>query len=243
MSFGHAGIDIGGEGVAGPGTPSTGSTNPDSHTEIGRICKSCIDDVGVDGGGVSVMTSRGFAGTVWVSDAMAARVEELQFSLGEGPCFEAVSTRRPVLVPDLASTTGMGSHWAGFRSEASLSGIGAIFGLPLNAGTFTLGAFDLYRLEPGPLTQDEVHRASAAAEEASNALLDLANDQASAEPAGATYHWVVHQAVGMITQQLQVAISDAMLHLRAAAYSEGVTIDDFAAQVVDRRRRLSKEDT
>ncbi|MFY9915907.1 MAG: GAF and ANTAR domain-containing protein [Nocardioidaceae bacterium] len=229
--------------MAGPETPSAGSGTDDSHTEIGRICASCIDDVQVDGGGVSVVTTRGFAGTVWVSDTTAARVEELQFSLGEGPCFEAVSTRRPVLVPDLADTSGEASRWPGFRSEAASSGIGAIFGLPLNAGTFTLGALDLYRREPGPLTRDEVHRARRAADDASNALLELNLDQASAEPPGATYHWVVHQAAGMITRQLRVPIGDAMLHLRAAAYSEGIPIDAFAAEIVDRRRRLSKEDT
>ncbi len=229
--------------MAGPKTPSVGSNTYDSNTEIGRICSSCIDDLHVDGGGVSVLTTRGFAGTIWVSDPTAARMEELQFSLGEGPCFEAVTTRQPVLVPDLSSTSGAGSHWAGFRSEAAASGIGAIFGLPLNAGAFTLGAIDLYRHEPGPLTRDEVHRARKAADDASNALLELNLDQASAEPPGATYHWAVHQAAGMVTQQLRVPISDAMLHLRAAAYSEGFPIDEFAAEIVDRRRRLSKEDT
>ncbi len=236
-------IFIGGGGVAGPETPSAGSNTGDSHAEIGRICASCIEDVRVDGGGVSVLTTRGFAGTIWVSDTTAARVEELQFSLGEGPCFEAVSTRRPVLVPDLSSTSGEGRRWPGFRSEAASSGIGAIFGLPLNAGTLTLGAFDLYRCEPGPLTRDEVRRIRRAADDASNALLELHADHSSTEPPGATYHWVVHQAAGMITQQLRVPIGDAMLHLRAAAYSEGIPIDEFAVAIVDRRRRLSKEDT
>ncbi len=229
--------------MAGPETPSAGWDADDSNTEIGRICASCIEDVRVDGGGVSVLTSRGFAGTIWVSDTTAARVEELQFSLGEGPCFDAVSTRRPVLVPDLSSTSGEGSRWPGFRAEAASSGIGAIFGLPLTAGTFALGAIDLYRREPGPLTRDEMHRVRKAADDASNAVLELHADHASTEPPGATYHWVVHQAAGMITQQLRVPIGDAMLNLRAAAYSAGIPIDEFAAEIVDRRRRLSKEDT
>lgn len=220
-----------------------GSDSSGSQTEIARICATCIEDVHVDGGGVSVLTSRGFSGTVWVSDAIAGRVEELQFSLGEGPCFDAVATREPVLVPDLGAPGGGADRWAGFRAEAMSSGIGAIFGLPLNVGAFTLGAFDLYRRQPGPLTQNELHRARDAAEATSNALLDLNPEQAVTEPPGGTYHWVVHQAAGMITQQLGVPIKDAMVHLRATAFTDGIPIDELAAQVVDRSRRLWKEDS
>lgn len=63
-----------------------------SVEEIQRLCTECLDTASVNGGGVSLMTSRGHAGTVWSSDPVAARVEELQFTPGEGPCFDATSS-------------------------------------------------------------------------------------------------------------------------------------------------------
>jgi hypothetical protein len=42
--------------------------------------------------------------------------------------------------------------------------------------------------------------------------------------------------------QLGLPIDEALLRLRAAAYAEGKTVDELADAIVDRRRRLSKED-
>src|SRR4051794_29292306 len=39
--------------------------------------------------------------TISASDSLAARVDEIQFDLGEGPCWDAMNSARPVLEPDL----------------------------------------------------------------------------------------------------------------------------------------------
>ena len=51
------------------------------------------------------MTVQGYAGTVWASDPTAHRVEELQFTLGEGPCHDAVRSGVPVFAPNLSGDT------------------------------------------------------------------------------------------------------------------------------------------
>jgi AmiR/NasT family two-component response regulator len=48
----------------------------------------------------------------------------------------------------------------------------------------------------------------------------------------------VHQASGMISEQLGVSIGDALVRLRAYAYAEGHPIDEVARDVVERRLRL-----
>ena len=48
----------------------------------------------------------------------------------------------------------------------------------------------------------------------------------------------VHQASGMVSEQLGVGIGDALIRLRAYAYAEGQPIDEVAREVVDRRLRL-----
>ena len=52
----------------------------------------------------------------------------------------------------------------------------------------------------------------------------------------------VHQAAGMAMIQLGVPIDQALLRMRAIAYSEGTTVDELAAALVLRQRRLSQED-
>lgn len=41
-----------------------------------------------------------------MTNPTAARIDEVQFDLGEGPCWNAVATGRPVLLPYLRSCSG-----------------------------------------------------------------------------------------------------------------------------------------
>ena len=56
--------------------------------------------------------------------------------------------------------------------------------------------------------------------------------------APATYRAEVHQATGMISVQLGVPTAEALVRLRAHAYSRDRLIDDVAADVVARRLRF-----
>ena len=62
------------------------------------------------------MTERGPAGTIAATDGPAAELEDLQFTLGEGPCVDASETGRPVLQPDLAATAPQ--RWPAFAGGA-----------------------------------------------------------------------------------------------------------------------------
>ena len=48
----------------------------------------------------------------------------------------------------------------------------------------------------------------------------------------------VHQAAGMVSEQLDLRTSDALVLLRAAAYASERPIDDLAHDVVTRRLRF-----
>ena len=219
---------------------------------IGAMCLACIQEVSVDGGGVSLMTVQGYAGTVWASNPTAHRVEELQFTLGEGPCHDAVRSGVPVLAPNLSGDSSTDQQdaalqvrWPAFTPEVMHLGVQAIFGLPLRIGSTSLGAFDLYRQSSGRLSENQIAHARGVADETSSALLDLDPTLRNGgdEVARAAYHWVVHQAAGMLTQQLGVPVDEALVQLRAAAFAEGRSVDQIADDVVHRRRRFAKEET
>ena len=69
------------------------------------LVHACARSLPVSGVGLALMTTKGPAGTVAVTDGPALELEELQFTLGEGACMDAARTGRPVLVPDMADVT------------------------------------------------------------------------------------------------------------------------------------------
>lgn len=119
-----------------------------------RVCRACVALLPVDGASTSVISGTRHPETLFASDEVMARVESVQFTLGEGPCFEAFTTRRPVLVPDLRRA--LAERWPTFASEIADQPIGAIFASPIQSGAITIGAMDMYRRDAGLLTTAEL---------------------------------------------------------------------------------------
>jgi hypothetical protein len=209
---------------------------------IEGLCERGVLAAGVDGAGVSVTVKRSSPQPVLSTDERSARIEELQFTLGEGPCFEATATRSPVLVSDLSDVgEASGARWPAFLDEALMVGARAIFAFPLGVGTTAVGTLDLYRTTPGPLSAQQLSASLATADSLGIALL-------SEDPLGVGFEqsgWLrmtVHQAAGMVMVQMGGTIEDALLTLRASAYGEGRSVNDLAADVLAGRRRYQKED-
>jgi hypothetical protein len=213
-----------------------------------QLCQEAISAVDVDGAGLSMMTSAGHRGTVCATDDIARRVEDLQFSLGEGPCFDAFAGGGPVLTEDIrAVRSGAGGRWPVFTDAVATAGVGALFAFPLLIGAIPLGALDLYRRRTEALTPTQLRSAWRIADAAADALLDVRSGTAvdlpaNAAPVGASYRLEVHQATGMVSVQLAVPLDEAFLRLRAYSYSRDLEIDDVARDVVAGRLQLSPEE-
>jgi hypothetical protein len=65
-------------------------------------CHACTDVLGVTGAGLMLMSGGRSLGCVAVSDLVTEAVEQLEYTLGEGPCLAAYANRAPVFDPDLA---------------------------------------------------------------------------------------------------------------------------------------------
>jgi hypothetical protein len=200
-----------------------------------RLVTACTRALPVTGVGLVLMTDAGPAGTVAVSDEPAATMEDLQFTLGEGPCVECSQTGWPVLQPDLARTGP--ARWPGFTAGAVEAGIRAIFALPLRVGAIKVGVLDLYRDVAGELTDAELAEALSFADAATEILM-LLQAQASLDGSGLGTIPViedraeVHQATGMIAVQAGVGMAEALVRLRARAYATDRPILDLAIEVL-----------
>lgn len=211
-----------------------------------RICDLCVSMLGVTGAGISLSTPEGNRGVVCATDDVAARIEELQVTLGEGPCVDAISTGGPILVPDLAEPDDVTvGRWPAFMDGARAASVRAVFAFPLRIGAIMLGALDLYRTSGGELDPGQLAGALMAADAAALALLDLdpaADAFADDHAARSTYHLQVHQATGMIQAQLDLTTESAFALLRARAFASGRPLVEVANDVVERRLRFTRED-
>jgi hypothetical protein len=211
-----------------------------------RLCGAAVKAIPATGAGLSVMTDGGVRGLAAASDAASERIDELEFALGEGPCLEAFTSRRPVLEADLAD--GGMTRWPLYAVAAHDEGVRAAFAFPLQIGATRLGVLDLQRTTPGPLSAEELTQALSFADVATTMLL---NGQEHAPPGAAadgldealSSHYQLHQAQGMVMVQVGVSLAAAMALLRAHAYSHNRHLDEVARDVVARTLRLDENPT
>jgi hypothetical protein len=205
------------------------------------LCRACQTEANADGVGLAILSSEGIPEPSFVSDSRSRLIEDLQFTLGEGPCVDAVRSGSPVLLDDVRAITDATQRWPVFVKETESAGIRAVFAFPVQVGAVALGSLDLYRHRPGGLEADELSAVLRTVDRVASVLLDVsaAGGDGVTEP---TYRMVVHQAAGMVMAQTATTITGALARLRATAFSEGVSINDLAADVVAGRRRFSKEE-
>ena len=212
-----------------------------SSSGSARLCEVCADVVVMSGAGIMLISGDVSQGSVCTTNDVSALIEELQYTLGEGPCIDAYHQQEPVLEPDLAGAVT--SRWLAFTPPAVEAGVRAVFGFPLRIGAARIGALNLYRDRPGPLSADQHADALVLAGVAARSLLAMQADAPSGELAhelavSGDFRLVVHQASGMVSVQLNIGVGDALLRLRAYAFANGQPLVDVAKDVVNRRLRL-----
>jgi hypothetical protein len=214
-----------------------GQTDPGTA----RLCDVCVEVSAMTGAGIMLMSDDLALGSVCSSNDVSQLIEDLQFTLGEGPCVDAHTYGRPVLEPDLADPET--PRWLAFSPRAVAADARAVFGFPLQVGTVRLGALNLYRDRPGPLSDDQHADSLVLADVAAQVVLTMqANSPvegvASELDRGANFHLIEHQASGMVAAQLDVSVGEALIRIRAHAFRHDLTVVEVAQAVVDRQLRF-----
>lgn len=201
--------------------------------------------LGVDGLAVSLITAGGFPELLWCSDVATRRLEDLQLTLGEGPGPDAAHTGALVWVPDLAGVRL--ARWPALAMEAPALPARAVFCFPMGIGAIRTGVLTAVRHTPGPLTAQQTDDALILADALTARCLGSYGSRlegsSPADSAPVLQHAVVHQATGMVSVQLSLPLPQALLRLRAHAYSSGRSLTDISQDVVDRRLRLEHNGT
>jgi hypothetical protein len=195
--------------------------------------------------GAAISTIAEFLGneTVSASGPLAARLDELQFDLGEGPCWDAMRQGKPVLEPDVRANPN--GSWPAFSRAIAEDGVGAIFAFPLAFGPLKLGAMELFSQEPRDLSSREQKQSAILAGLISRIVLDRAIRRADTPdlrgPEDQFSRRLIHQATGMVLAQLDISAEDARLLIHGHAFARGTSMREIAEEILERRLDFSNQ--
>ncbi|MEW2259508.1 GAF and ANTAR domain-containing protein [Streptomyces sp. NPDC047869] len=215
------------------------------------LCAACVRLLPVTGASVSISGGRGIQMTWCASDRVAARLAELQYTLGDGPCQTALEQGAPVIAADLTDGRDV-RRWPVFAHEAAGLGVLAVFSLPLGVSGAAVGTLDLYCDEAGGLSEPDLRTALWVRDAVTYALMSVQpayddTDDAVEEgvaswvEASEADHTEVYQAVGMVMVQIDLDPEQALDRMRARAFAEGLTVSQVARDVLARRLRFQPE--
>ncbi len=214
-----------------------------------RLCEVCVVLLNVDAAAISLIFDGATIGTLGCSSESARRLDEVQFTVGEGPCVDSITQRAPVLVVDLVDADDR--RWPAFGPAMLAQQIRAVFALPVVVAGEYVGALDLFRHQPGPLDRESLAGAVVAAEIAGIPLIDLLSaDFQAAIGDPKSNAWTdlnalsraeVGQATGMLMAQLDIDPTEALVRLRAHAFATGRSATDIARDILDRRLKLESD--
>lgn len=187
----------------------------------------------VDGAGVMLQDADGVLRFIAASDDHIGQVERLQTETGEGPCVDAHTTGRRVLVDDLAVT----DRFPHFTPRALGTGLRAVYSFPMRVDGQRLGALNLYRASPGNLDDDDARVAQLVGDLATSYILSVDAAERSARLATQLEHAlhsrvIIEQAKGKLSLAWDTDVTDAFERLRRFARCNNRRLRDVASEVL-----------
>lgn len=216
---------------------------PVSIRHVSQACADAVDAVGV---AVYLISEFGLGEPLYATDPVSEHITELQVTLGEGPATMALEEHRPILEPDMTGVHAQRT-WPLFGPESVADGVLGVFAFPLTMGAIAVGALEIYRPRTGPLSAAELDDAFVFSDMAMQLILDAVDDdpammEATLLASDFGLRWAeLHQAVGMVSAQLDSEVTTAFLRLRAHAFRTGRRLLSVADDVVNGRLRFDEE--
>jgi GAF domain-containing protein len=199
--------------------------------QLGRdICAT----LSVAGAGIMVEDDESNLRFITTSDDRLRTLEKLQIELGEGPCLMAYQKAEQVIAADLSNDP----RFPRFGILAVAAGMRAVYSFPMIQADQPIGAMNLYRSSPGPLTAEQISIGQMFADVASAFIVHAREDDHRALlnrqlQTALDSRIVIEQAKGFVRARRNVDASCAFEALRRYARNHSTRLLDIASQVLE----------
>jgi transcriptional regulator with GAF, ATPase, and Fis domain len=200
-----------------------------------ELVEDCVSLLDADSAGLLLADLRGGLQVLASTSEQTRMLELLQIQSNDGPCMRAYRTGQQVLIDDLRSDTG---EWSEFATRASREGFGAVIAIPLRLRSERIGALNLFRREPGVMSDSDLLVAQALADVATIGILHqrvltrgaLVNSQLQT---ALNSRIVIEQAKGVLAERQGLDMEQAFIQLRTMARNTNRHLSDTARTVID----------
>lgn len=219
------------------------ASGDDSASEREVLLSAFASLLPVEDAAASVLGAPFDIETLAASSVRAARLDEAQIDLGEGPAWDAYRSCRPVSLQ--LDDDRDPALWPMFAPRLLGARVRTVFAVPLIVGRTSIGAVSLYSSHPVHLDGDQLRDAQHLAglfarAEVAQAVREADSVTVARDPALSRRE--VHQATGMVIAQTGTTPADALDLIRAHAFAAGMSVRDVAALILARTLTFSIDD-
>ena len=200
------------------------------------VALRAVELLDVDAAGLVLSDATGNLRAVASSSEQMHLLELFEIQNEEGPCLDAFRSGRPVTEESLVST----ERWPRFAQEAVAAGFHSVQAAPMRLRDEVIGALNLFRAEPGRLSDPDLALSGALA---GIATISLLQERALREARLVTEQLqialnnrvVIEQAKGVLAERSGVPLEAAFERIRKYARSNNRRLADVALDLIEQR--------
>lgn len=209
---------------------TTTNTGEESLTRIASLAAAAVP--GAEGAGLTMLET-GQRQIVVVSAPFVQQVDDIQYSLGEGPCITAADEARTVM----SGSLGTDQAWPRFGPRVEALGIHCALSVPLMVGSEVLGALNVYAhrrnvFDAHAATLGKAFAVPAAVAVHNVRVLLRAQRLAVQLRAALTSRAVIDQAIGILISRHGSTAQEASGALQAIGQRTDTKLPEVAASIV-----------
>jgi transcriptional regulator with GAF, ATPase, and Fis domain len=176
--------------------------------------------------------------TVAGSSSRALMLDRIEHAIGDGPCIQALRTKKIVVLADVATDP----RWPVYQGELAAVGCHSTLGVPLEIGEDASAALNFFASVPELFADDVVQEAAGFADLAGRSLrlavrIGTAQSRAEDLQAAMEHRTTIDLACGVVMAQNRCSQDEAMGILTKVSSNRNQKLRDVAADVL---RSLTK---
>lgn len=207
----------------------------DEQLALQTVAEQAVVTVpGCDHAAVSIRRAKGVVETPAYTAELVKAVDELQYSLDEGPCLDVIRSAELLLVDDTATD----DRWPRWSPKANELGIRSVLSVRVATGERVIGGLNLYSHEVASYDELSVRVAHQYAAQAALAMAVVARID-GLRAALETRH-TIGLAQGILMQQDDLDTDGAFSALVRRSQDSNVKLRDVARRVVVERENRSR---